>query len=72
VVAGSECRAPSEEKNDDSEDGIYEELEQVSNHFPKYHMKILLGDFKSKVREIIFSNQKLGMRVDIMIVMIMV
>jgi hypothetical protein len=35
--------APSEEKCDDSKDNIQEELEQVFYHFPKYHMKILLG-----------------------------
>ena len=29
--------APSEEKSDESEE---EELEQVFDHFPKYHMKI--------------------------------
>ena len=35
---------------------IYEELEQVFDHFPKYHMKILLGDFKAKMgRERIFK-----------------
>jgi hypothetical protein len=28
---------------------FYEELEQVFNHFPKYQMKIQLGDFKAKV-----------------------
>ena len=48
--------APSEEKSDDSKDSFYEELEQVSNHFPKYHMKFLLGDFNAKVgRENIFK-----------------
>ena len=41
--------APSEEKSDDSKDSFYEELEQVFCHFPKYHMKILLGDFNAKV-----------------------
>ena len=41
--------APSEEKGDDSKDGFYEELEQVFDHFPKYHMKIVLGDFNAKV-----------------------
>ena len=35
---------------------FYEELEQVFDHFPKYHMKILLGDFNAKVgRENIFK-----------------
>jgi len=42
--------APSEEKSDESKDSFYEELEQVFfYHFPKYHMKILLGDFNAKV-----------------------
>jgi len=41
---------PSEEESDDSKDSFYEELEQVFfNHFPKYHMKILLGDLNAKV-----------------------
>jgi len=37
--------APSEEKSVYSKDNFYEELEQVFDHFPKYHMKILLGEF---------------------------
>ena len=41
--------APSEEKRDESKDSFDEELEQVFDHFPKYHMKILLGDFNAKV-----------------------
>ena len=40
--------APSEKKSDDSKASFYEELEQASC-FPKYHMKILLGDFNAKV-----------------------
>ena len=32
--------APSEEKRDDSKDTFYEELEQVFDHIPMYHMKI--------------------------------
>ena len=48
--------APSEEKSDVSKDSFYEELEQVFDHFPKYHMKILFGNFNSKVgRENIFK-----------------
>jgi len=35
--------APSEEKSDESKDSFYEELEQVFDHFPKYHTKILLN-----------------------------
>jgi len=35
---------------------FYEELEQVFDHFPKYHIKILLGDCNAKVgREDIFK-----------------
>jgi len=41
--------APSEEKSEESKDSFYEELEQVFDHFPKYHMKILLGDPNAKV-----------------------
>jgi len=48
--------APSEEKSDESKDSFYEELEQVFDHFLKYHMKIFLGDFNAKVgRENIFK-----------------
>jgi hypothetical protein len=48
--------APSEEKSDTSKDSFYAELEQVFDHLPKYHMKILLGDFNEKVgRENIFK-----------------
>jgi hypothetical protein len=41
--------AATEEKRDDSKDSLYEELEQVFDHFPKYHMKILLGDLNAKL-----------------------
>jgi len=48
--------APSEEKSEESKDTFYEELEQVFYHFPKYHTKILLGDFNEKVeRQSIFK-----------------
>jgi hypothetical protein len=46
--------APTEDKSD-IRDGFYEELERVFDQFPKYHTKILLGDFSAKVgREGIF------------------
>ena len=46
----------SEEKSDSSKDSFYKELEQVFDHFSKYDMKILLGDFNAKVgRENIFK-----------------
>jgi hypothetical protein len=48
--------APTEDKIDDVKDSFYEELEGMFDKFPKYHMKILLGDFNTKVgRENIFK-----------------
>jgi hypothetical protein len=41
--------APTEEKSDVAKDSFYEELEHVFYHFPKYHIKILLGDFNAKL-----------------------
>jgi hypothetical protein len=41
--------APTEDKTDDVKDGFYEELEHIFGKFPKYHMKILLGDLNAKV-----------------------
>jgi hypothetical protein len=47
--------APTEDKDDDKNDRFYEELEQVFDQFPRYHMKISLGDFNAKAgREDIF------------------
>jgi hypothetical protein len=49
--------APTEDKTDDVKDSFYKELEHVLDKFPKYHMKILLGDFNAKVgREDIFKQ----------------
>ena len=54
-----------------SKNSFYEKLERVFGHFPKYHMKMLLGDFNAKVgRENIFKPT-LDRRVPIRIVMIM-
>jgi endonuclease/exonuclease/phosphatase family metal-dependent hydrolase len=55
---------PTEDKIDYMKDRFYEELEHVFNKFPKYHTKILLGDFNARVgREDIFKptigNEKL-------------
>jgi hypothetical protein len=48
--------APSEEKSDDKKDSIYEELQLVLDHLPRYHITILLGVFNAKVeRENIFK-----------------
>jgi hypothetical protein len=40
--------APSKDKDDDIKDSFYKELEEVFDQFPRYHMKILLGDFNAK------------------------
>jgi hypothetical protein len=48
--------ASTEDKCDDTNDSFYEEPEGVFNQVPKYHMKILFGDFNAKVeREDIFK-----------------
>jgi exonuclease III len=48
--------APTKEKTDDIKERFYEELEQIFDKFPRYHMKILLGDFNAKVgKEDIFK-----------------
>ena len=48
--------APIAEKSEVSKNRFYAEIDQVFYHFPKYHMKILLGDFNAKVgREFIFK-----------------
>ena len=48
--------APSQEKSDDSKDSLYEELKQVLDHCPKWHMQNPLRDFNAKVgRENIFK-----------------
>jgi exonuclease III len=41
--------APCENKGDDVKDSFYEELGRVFDQFPRYDMKILLGDFNAKV-----------------------
>jgi exonuclease III len=40
---------PTEDKDNDIKDSFYEKLERVFDEFPRYHMKILLGDFNAKV-----------------------
>jgi hypothetical protein len=43
--------APKEHKTDGVKDSFWEESERVIYKFPKYHMKILLGDFKCQSRQ---------------------
>jgi hypothetical protein len=47
---------PTEDKDDVIKDRFYKELEEVSDQFPRYHMKILMVDFNAKVgKEDIFK-----------------
>jgi hypothetical protein len=51
-----DVHAPTEDKTGDMKDSFYDELERVFNRFPKYHMKIISGDFNAKIsREDIFK-----------------
>ena len=43
------CMHLVRKKSEELKDSFYEELEEVFDHFPKYNMKILLGDFNAKV-----------------------
>ena len=52
--------APSEEKSDESKDSFYEESEQVVDYFPKYNIKMLLGDFNAKVGRENISKPTIG------------
>jgi len=49
---------PSEEKNDDSEDSFIRA--GFFYHFPKYHIKILLGDFNVKVGRVNIFKLTIG------------
>jgi len=51
------AHATTEEKSDDSNHSFYEELEQIFDHFPKYHMKILLGDLMQIVETEYFQTE---------------
>jgi hypothetical protein len=49
--------APYEDTSDDIKDSFYEELDRVFEQYPRYDLKILLGDFNAKVgREDIFKQ----------------
>jgi hypothetical protein len=41
--------APCEDTSDYIKDSFYEELERVFDQFPRYNMRILLGDFNAKL-----------------------
>jgi hypothetical protein len=39
----------TKDKSDNSKDSFCTELEKAFNHFPKYHMTLLLRDFNTKL-----------------------
>jgi hypothetical protein len=39
--------APTQDKSNDTMDGLYEELERVLDLIPKDHVEILFGDFSA-------------------------
>jgi exonuclease III len=63
ILRGRRCNiivlnvhAPCEDKGDDEKDSFFEELGRVFDQFPRYDMKIILGDYNTKVgREDIFK-----------------
>jgi hypothetical protein len=55
-IVALNVHVPKEYKIDDVEDSFYEELQRLSDKFPKFHMKILIGYFNAQVgREDIFK-----------------
>jgi hypothetical protein len=42
-------RAPCEDKGDEEMDSFFEELGCVFDQFPRYDMKIILGDLNAKL-----------------------
>jgi endonuclease/exonuclease/phosphatase family metal-dependent hydrolase len=52
--------APCEDKGDDMKDSFDEELGRVFDQFPKYDMKIMLGDFNAKVGRENFFKPTIG------------
>jgi hypothetical protein len=43
--------APTEDTIVDAKDSLYKELEHVFDEFPKYRMKIMLGEFSAKTHK---------------------
>jgi hypothetical protein len=50
--------APCEDKGDDVKDSFCEELGRVFDRFPRYDVKILLGDFNAKVDKYFQTNNR--------------
>jgi hypothetical protein len=64
--------APNKEKCYDSKDSFCEELGQVFDHYPMYHMKMLLGDLHDKMEGEYILKSTIMNEVHIKIVVIIV
>jgi hypothetical protein len=54
------AHATAEDRSNYLKERFYEELQQVFDHFPAYHIEILLGDFNTKLgRKVIIWNWSL-------------
>jgi hypothetical protein len=51
---------PTEDKIDEVKESFHEELERVFDKFPKYHIRILLGDFNAKAGREDISKPTIG------------
>jgi hypothetical protein len=56
ILRGHRCniivlnvQVPCEDKGDEEKDSFFEELGRIFDQFPRYDMKIILGDFNAKV-----------------------
>jgi hypothetical protein len=57
-IIAPNVHTPCEDKSDDIKDCFYEQPGCVFDHFPRYDMKNLVGDFSAKVgREDIFKSK---------------
>jgi hypothetical protein len=52
--------ASTEDETDDMKDSFCEELECAFDQFPKYHMKVTLGDFNANVGRKGIFKQTIG------------
>jgi hypothetical protein len=43
------AHAPTQDKDDVIKERFYEQIEEVFDQFPRYHMKILIEEFKAKL-----------------------
>jgi hypothetical protein len=63
--------APDEDTSDDVKESFREKLGRVLDQFPRYDMKILLGDFNAKVAGKVSTNRQSETTVYMRLVMIM-